>query len=77
MPRAVMSGAAATADWRRYGRTSGTVPVTEIDRSSAARDRSRAVGLAPTRSSRASGRRERTIGHTDSASHSAPCSFGA
>jgi hypothetical protein len=62
-PRATWSGAAATAACQRYGRTSGTAPVTLMPRASLASSRTGGEGDEPTRTNRASGRAARTRGH--------------
>ena len=75
-PRASASGAIETADCQRNGCTAGTAPLTVMDGSASARSRTSAVGSDPTTRRLASGRAERTIGHTCRANQCMPCALG-
>ena len=63
VPRAMLSGATINAERRRYGRTSGTEPVT-VTPDTASRRRTAGDGSAPTMNNRSPGRRRRSNGKT-------------
>ena len=75
MPRAIRKGATAHAACARYGRTSGTLPVTTTPgwRASA---RTASVGRLPTMVNCAAGTASRTAGKTRSANQLTASTFG-